>query len=427
MAGVADQRDVVEICSDLIRFDTSNPGSTEAHAAGYVVDLLGQAGISTEIVEPKPGRTTVIAWHRTQVRDKQPALLVHGHLDTVPADSAEWSVDPFSGTQQDGHLWGRGSVDMKGFLACMLAVQLDLADQSLVTSRDVCFAYFADEEMGGALGSRWITENRPSLLTGISEAVSEVGGFSVTLPTGQRLYPMATAERGLLWLRVSYPGTEGHIAFSTLPNPVERLAAFIQRVTELSIDHEPLHTHRAMAEALEHLDGGHTTTDVDGLGSFANLFKLGQTTSFAPTILRAGSKANVVPRRAEVTLDCRFIPGYQAQARAAIEQLLDQDASLEVLASAPGCESPACGRVPRACATAIRKVDPAGVVLPYVLPAGTDNQHLSTIGINGYGFTPFPVPPSFDFTSMFHARDERIPIMTLHKGRQALRALIANA
>lgn len=427
MASVAHRRDVVEICADLIRFDTSNPGSTEADAAEYIAAQLDLAGVPTARIEPEPGRTTLIAWHRTSTPSPHPGLLVHGHLDTVPATAAAWSLDPFSGIERHGYLWGRGAVDMKGFVACMLAVQLDLAANELATSRDICFAYFADEEMGGTLGSRWIVENQPSLLAGISEAVSEVGGFTVTLPTGHRLYPLATAERGLLWLRVAYPGTEGHVALSTAPNPVQRVADFIQRVAELSIEHDLLDTHQAMTDALSTTVGKQTPTDFAALGPFASVIKRGQRTSFVPTILRAGSKANVVPSKAEVTIDCRFVPGLQAKAYDAIVELLDPDATIEVLASAPGRESPIDGPVPRACALALHETDPAGAVLPYVLPAGTDNQHLSTIGINGYGFTPFPAEPSFDFISMFHANDERIPVKTLRQGHQGLATLIAHA
>jgi hypothetical protein len=179
--------DVVDLCRDLIRIDTSNPGSTEKAAAEYVTRALEDAGVGYETFEPAPGRVNVVA--TTPGSDSSlPKLALHGHLDVVPADPAGWTHSPFAGEVAGGMLFGRGAVDMKDFIAMMLAVQLDLARSGRKPRRDLVCCYLADEETGSVLGARWLAEKRPELVDGVGEALGEVGGFSVTLPGGARAY-----------------------------------------------------------------------------------------------------------------------------------------------------------------------------------------------------------------------------------------------
>src|SRR5215207_4164281 len=193
--------EVVELCSDLIRFDTSNPTSDERAAAEYVAGKLDEVGIASTLLESEPGRASVVA--RIEGEDRsRPALLVHGHLDVVPADPSEWSVHPFGGEVRDGYLWGRGAVDMKDMDAMTLALVREWARTGQKPPRDVVVAFLADEEAGGVKGARWLVDNHPEEFAGCTEAVSEVGGFSLTIRDDLRMYPIQTAEKGMAWLRL---------------------------------------------------------------------------------------------------------------------------------------------------------------------------------------------------------------------------------
>ena len=193
--------EVVQLCSDLIRIDTSNPTSDERAAAEYVAGRLAEVGIEPTVLESEPGRTSVVA--RVEGADRsRPALLVHGHLDVVPADPAEWSVHPFSGEVRDGYVWGRGAVDMKDMDAMTLALVREWGRTGQRPPRDVVLAFVADEEAGGVKGARWLVDSHPELFDGCTEAVSEVGGFSVTVRDDLRLYLVQTAEKGMAWLRL---------------------------------------------------------------------------------------------------------------------------------------------------------------------------------------------------------------------------------
>lgn len=225
---------VIEHCRALLRLDTSNPGSTEEAAAAYVVDVLSRARLPTEVVEPAPGRVSVISRH-AGAEPELPALVVHCHLDVVPAQDEGWRHDPFGGVEEDGFLWGRGAVDMKDFAAMMLATQTALAEGP-PPRRDIVFAYFADEEMGGGLGSRWIVENRPELFDRAAWAIGEIGGFPVTLPNGRRLYPVQVAEKGLLWFRITMRGVGAHAALTDAPNATAALGRVLGRLAHLTTE-----------------------------------------------------------------------------------------------------------------------------------------------------------------------------------------------
>jgi acetylornithine deacetylase/succinyl-diaminopimelate desuccinylase-like protein len=193
--------EVAELLSDLIRIDTTNTGDTstsagERSAAEWVACKLAEVGIESEIHESEPGRASLVA--RIEGADpSRPALLVHGHLDVVPADPAEWSVHPFSGEERDGYIWGRGAVDMKDMDAMVLALVRDWAVTGVTPPRDIVLAFVADEEAGGKLVARWLVDEHPGLFEGCTEAISEVGGFSITVRDDLRLYLVQTAEKGL--------------------------------------------------------------------------------------------------------------------------------------------------------------------------------------------------------------------------------------
>lgn len=420
--------DVVSICRDLLRFDTSNPGSTEERAASYVVDLLSGAGIGTEVIEPAPGRCSVFSRHRGADPGLS-GLLVHGHLDVVPAGGDGWTHDPFGGVEAGGCLWGRGAVDMKGSVAMMLATQLWLAEAGEAPRRDLTFAYFADEEAGGTLGALWTVENRPDLLHGVTEALGELGGFRVLLPNRRRVYPLQSAEKGMLWLRVRATGTGGHAALSDAPNPLVRLAHVIDRLPSLRTDAPPPRAFRLLVERLaELLEEPEVAEDPEqalgALGSFGAMSLKASRTTFVPTVISSGVAVNVIPDRAEVYVDCRFVPGGRDAALAALEGLLDDDMVCEIVTFMPGLEAPADGQLAAAAQRAVDEHDPGAVVVPWALPAGTDAQRFVPLGIAGYGFMPLVLSDGADHPALFHALDERVPLDALTSGYRIFRTLV---
>ena len=226
------QDEVVGICRDLIRIDTSNYGDDsgpgERVAAEHVMGLLTEVGLDPELFESEPGRASVVV--RLEGSDSsRPALVLHGHLDVVPARADDWSVDPFGAEEVDGLVWGRGAVDMKDMDAMILAVVRQMAREGRRPARDVVVAMFADEEAGGAKGARWAVDNRPDLFEGATEAISEVGGFSVDVD-GRRAYLLQTAEKGLSWLRLVADGRAGHGSQVNADNAVTHLAEAVARL-----------------------------------------------------------------------------------------------------------------------------------------------------------------------------------------------------
>nr|BFE77646.1 hypothetical protein GCM10020093_002470 [Planobispora longispora] len=218
--------EVAQICSDLIRFDTTNPGSGERPAAEYVAGLLSGAGIEPVVFESAPRRTSVVA---RIPGDSPEALLIHGHLDVVPAEPADWRVHPFSGEVADGCVWGRGAVDMKGTLSMTLALVLDWARRGVRPGRDLVLAFLADEEATGEYGARYAVTRHRELFDGCTEAISESGGYSVEA-AGARIYPVAVGERGTAWMRLTVRGVAGHGSRPPVDNAVAELCHAVSRL-----------------------------------------------------------------------------------------------------------------------------------------------------------------------------------------------------
>ncbi|WP_299276667.1 M20/M25/M40 family metallo-hydrolase [uncultured Georgenia sp.] len=432
--GPAPVDEVVEICRRLIRIDTSNygdgSGPGERAAAEYVCELLTEVGWEPELIESEPGRASVVL--RIEGTDPtQPALVLHGHTDVVPAEAADWQVDPFSAEVRDGMIWGRGAVDMKDMDAMILAVVRDMGRTGWRPRRDLVVAFFADEEAGGGKGARWLVDNRPELFEGATEAISEVGGYSVDVD-GRRVYLLQTAEKGLAWLRLLAEGTAGHGSLLNEDNAVTRLAAAVARIGAHSW---PLHltgTVRRLLQGVADLTG--TPFDPEDPEGVAALVRaLGPAATFVgatlrtganPTQLSAGYKGNVVPGSAEATLDVRFLPGEEETVRRTLAELAGPGVRVEEIHSDVALEVPFEGDLVDRMVAALDAEDPGAVVLPYMLSGGTDNKSLSRLGITGYGFVPLQLPPELDFAGMFHGVDERVPVDALHFGVRVLERLL---
>nr|MBA3249280.1 M20/M25/M40 family metallo-hydrolase [Geodermatophilaceae bacterium] len=312
MTGPTAQDEVVQLCQDLIRIDTTNTGDSETSAgeraaAEYVAAKLDEVGISAEIVESEPQRANVIA--RIPGADRaRGALLVHGHLDVVPAEPAEWSVHPFSGEIRDDYLWGRGAVDMKDTDAMTLAVVRQWMREGTTPPRDIVLAFVADEEAGGRKGARWLVDNRPELFEGCTEAISEVGGFSLTVRDDLRLYLIETAEKGIGWMKLTARGRPGHGSMVHEDNAVARLCEAVARLGAHEFPIVMTKTVRAFLEAISEAFGVELDPDdIEGtlaqLGNLARIVGATLRNTANPTMLNAGYKANVVPSSATAVVD----------------------------------------------------------------------------------------------------------------------------
>ncbi|GGB95961.1 peptidase M20 [Cellulomonas carbonis] len=428
--------EVVGICQDLLRIDTSNfgdgSGPGERAAAEYVMGSLTEVGLDPELFESAPGRANVVV--RLPGTDPtRSALVLHGHLDVVPAAAADWSVDPFAGEERDGLLWGRGAVDMKDMDAMILAVVRQMAREGRRPARDVVVAMFADEEAGGAFGARWAVDNRPELFEGATEAISEVGGFSVDV-AGRRAYLLQTAEKGIGWLRLVAEGRAGHGSQVNDENAVTMLAGAVARIGAHAWPQQLTPTVRALLDGVADLTGiPFDPEDEEGvarlvaaLGPAARFVGATTRNTANPTQLDAGYKANVIPGRAEAVLDTRFLPGHEDEARAELERLAGPGVRVEDLHRDVALEVPFAGDLVDAMVAALHHEDPDAVVLPYMLSGGTDNKSLARLGITGYGFAPLRLPGDLDFSAMFHGVDERVPVDSLRFGTRVLDRLLAD-
>ncbi|WP_043639115.1 M20/M25/M40 family metallo-hydrolase [Nonomuraea candida] len=417
-------KSVAEICSDLIRFDTTNPGSGERPAAEYVATLLADAGLEPVVFESAPKRTTVVA--RID-GDSPDALLVHGHLDVVPADPSEWRMHPFSGEITDGCVYGRGAVDMKGSCAMTLSAVLGMLARGERPRRDLVLAFLADEEATGDYGSRHAVSAHRELFDGVSEAISESGGFSVS-SGGHRVYPIAVGERGTAWMELTAHGVAGHGSRPPVDNPVATLVHALSRVAahEWPVRLTPpvVALIRSLSEITgQPIDLDRLDAEAARLGPLGSLFKSQIRNSANPTMLEAGYKVNVVPATASAHVDGRFMPGLQEEFLATIDELLGPKVTREFvnLEDAPDAPypSPFFDRL----ASCLVAEDPAARPVPYVMAGGTDAKSFAALGIKGYGFAPLMLRPDLDYFGMFHGKDERVPVEGLEFGTRVLTRL----
>ena len=432
--------EVVELVSALIRFDTSNTGDPtttkgEAECARWVAEQLREVGYQPEYVESGDPRRANVFVRLPGSDPDRGALLVHGHLDVVPAEAADWSVHPFSGAVSDGYVWGRGAVDMKDMCGMMLAVARHFKRAGITPPRELVFAFVADEEHGGKYGAQWLVDNRPDLFAGVSEAIGEVGGFSVTVPRRdggeRRLYLIETAEKGLLWMRLSARGRAGHGSMVHDDNAVTTIA---RAVTRLGSHEFPLvltDTVAAFLAAVSEETGLNLDADdVEGaiakLGPMARMLGATLRDTANPTMLKAGYKANVIPATAEAVVDCRVLPGRQEAFEREVDELIGPDVSREWISELPSYETSFDGALVDAMNDALLELDPDARTVPYMLSGGTDAKAFARLGIRCFGFAPLRLPPDLDFSALFHGVDERVPTDALEFGVRVLEHFLMN-
>lgn len=421
--------EVAAVARDLIRFDTTNHGggraAGEREAAEYVGAYLEGLGLQAEYYEPVPRRTNVMARVPGRDRDK-PALVLHGHLDVVPAIAEDWSVDPFEGVVKDGLLWGRGAVDMKDMDAMILTSVADLLRAGEQPERDLVLAFFADEENGGIEGSALVVKDHPEWFAGATEAISEVGGYSI--PVGDRhAYLLQVGEKALVWIRLVARGRAAHGSSVHADNAVTRLAEAVAALGRTAWPVTLTDTTREMTDRLAEIMG-RSAGDPDAVaaatGAASGFLRSTLRTTTNPTGLVAGYKHNVIPDRAEALVDVRVLPGTEDAALADIRRIVGDDVAVEVVHQDIGLEVPFSGDLVDAMVAALGRHDPGAPVVPYLMGGGTDNKALAALGIAGYGFAPLRLPADLDFTGMFHGVDERVPVDALVFGQAVLTDLL---
>jgi acetylornithine deacetylase/succinyl-diaminopimelate desuccinylase-like protein len=428
--------EVVEFCRDLIRIDTTNygdgSGPGERKAAEYVAALLSEVGIEPEIHESEPGRASVIArWGGSGDGAGRDPLLLHGHLDVVPADADDWQVHPFSGEIQDGYVWGRGAVDMKDFDAMLLSVVRARQRAGAVPERPMVLCFTADEEAGGHKGAEYLVENHAEHLADCTEAIGEVGGWSATI-RGRRVYLIEAAEKGMAWMRLTARGSAGHGSMRHPDNAVTELAAAVARIGRHEWPVRLTPSMQVLLSAVGEIAGTEATPEnaealVEEFGSAARMIGAVIRHSTNPTMLEAGYKVNVVPGEATAHVDGRFLPGYEDEFFETLGELVGENISIDWVSKQHALETTFDGDLVDAITASILDEDPGARVAPYLMSGGTDAKHWRKLGIRSFGFAPLRLPADLDFTALFHGVDERVPVDALEFGARVFDTFLDRA
>ncbi|MSV97059.1 MAG: M20/M25/M40 family metallo-hydrolase [Actinobacteria bacterium] len=428
------EEECISICQEMIRIPSVNFGDgvgDERSMADYVAKKLAEVGIDSELIVTGENRVNVVA-KIVGVDQDRPGLVVHGHLDVVPASADDWTLDPFGGEIKDGYLWGRGAVDMKDMDAMILATVRAWKRSNYQPPRNILLVFFADEEAGSEYGSRYLVKNRPEIFEGYSEAISEVGGFSVTITGGHRLYFIESAQKGINWLQLKASGEAGHGSFINPKNSISKLAAAVARIGSYEWPQVETKTGRKFWSKIAELTGekydpANVRPLLKHIGGAARMMGATIQNTSNPTMLNAGYKANVIPQHATAVVDGRFLPGFEDDLINTVKKLAGDEIEVEVLVRDKALEVDFEGPLVDAMKAAIAKYDPEGIPVPYLMSGGTDNKALSDLGIIGYGFSPVRLPSDLDFFALFHGVDERIPIDGLRFGVKVLNEFLQNS
>lgn len=423
-----------ELLQQLLRFDTTNPPGNERDCILFVHELLSRAGIESGLYARQESRPNLVA--RLEGDGRAPALLVQGHVDVVTTENQSWARPPFGGDLVDGWVWGRGALDMKGGVAMMLSALLRAKHEGLSLPGDVVLAVVSDEEAGGDMGARFLVEEHPELFEGVRYAIGELGGFRRVV-AGKRLYFIQVDEKQLCWMRAKLRGRGGHGSVPVRGGAMASLGRFL---VELDQRRLPVHVTpvvRRMVHGMASAVGGvrgaflrlllqPALTDriLDLAGEQGRvLYPLFHNT-VSPTILDGGNKVNVIPGEVSVELDGRLLPRYRPEDLVReIRGVAGEDVEIEVLRHDSGPSEPDMGLFDTL-ADLLRETDPTAVAVPLLLSGVTDGRHFARLGIQSYGFLPMPLPDDFDFASVIHAADERIPVETVEFGSEILYRLL---
>ena len=429
--------EVVDLCRDLIRIDTSNWGESEhtrgeAAAADYAAERLREVGLDPRVISTTSDMRRAVHVRIPGTDATAGALVLHGHLDVVPAVASDWTHPPFAAEVADGFIWGRGAVDMKDMDAMILAVIRHWARTGVRPRRDIIVIFFPDEEAGSRHGSHWLVDNRPELFEGATQAIGEVGGFSVTVRDDLRLYPIQTAEKGIRWLHLHAKGRAGHGSLVNDENAVTALCAAVARIgahpwpQRLTPTVERFLEEISLAYGID-LAHGSSEEVVRRLRSFGTLVAATMQNTANPTMLQAGYKHNVIPESATAAIDGRVLPGFEDEFADTIHQLAGDLVDVVPGIDDVAIESPIDVPIVDLMSSVLREADPAARPVPYMISGGTDAKAMVKLGIDSYGFSPLQMPADLDYWTLFHGVDERVPIDGLHFGVKVLDRFLRQA
>ena len=351
-------------------------------------------------------------------------MLLHGHLDVVPADADDWQLPPFSGEIHDGQVWGRGAVDMKDFDAMLLSTVRARARAGDVPDRPLVLCFTADEEAGGTKGAGPLVESHREWFEGCAYAVGEVGGFSTTV-RGRRLYLVEAAEKGMAWMRLNATGHAGHGSMRHPDNAVTTLAEAVARIGRHQWPVQLTPTMKVLLGVVGELAGTEATPEnadalVEEFGSASRMLSAVIRHTTNPTMLDAGYKVNVVPGHASAQVDGRFLPGLEDEFLATMRELAGPGVDLDFIVKMNGLETPFDGEMAEAMTASLLEEDPEALVAPYLMSGGTDAKYFADLGMRSFGFAPLRLPEELDFTALFHGVDERVPVDALEFGARVL-------
>lgn len=426
-----------DLLAELVRFDTTNPPGNEAACIDYIDGLLSEAGVETERFSAEPERPNLLA--TLPGRGEAPPLLLQGHVDVVPTEGQDWSVPPFEGRIEDGYVWGRGTLDMKGGVTMMLASVLRMAHAGERPAGDVLFLALSDEERGGDLGAAHVVANHPEKFADVEYALGEFGGYPMRVDD-TTFYPVQVAEKQVCWLKATFDGPGGHASRTQRDGPMNALGRVLTRLTETRL---PVHITPAVesfvtrlaeesegerAKAFEALLDPETTDEaLDSLGPMGDRLDAMLHNTVSPTIVDGGGKINVHPSEATLRCDGRLLPGMDPETFLAEVR--------DVVGDVPGVEFEVERYEPSGdkdidlglfdlLADVLREQDPEAVPTPYLLTAATDGRYFDDLGIQTYGYTPLDLPPEFEFSTLAHAADERVPVEAVEFGTDAIHAVL---
>ena len=422
----------VELLQTLVRFDTTNPPGNEATCINYLNDVFKQAGFTTTVLGKTAERTNLIT--RLPGRGEAPPVIWQAHVDVVTTTEQTWQHPPFAAEIVDGVLWGRGTLDDKG-AAAMMTVALLRAKASasrggIVPPGDIIFTALADEEAGADYGAKFLVEEHPEQFEGARFAIGEGGGVSVTIG-GKKFYVIMLAEKQICAMQLTLRGRAGH---GSVPQRGQAMAKLARVLHILDRKRLPVHVTpvaRAMITGItdalpfpqnlilrQVLNPALTDRVLDMLGDRGTQISASLRNTATPTIVRGGEKINVIPGEITLGLDGRLLPGSTPDDMVhELRTLLGDDVDIAVAHYEPGPE-PADMERYAVLADIIRKADPEGIPVPYLVSGVTDARHFAKLGIQSYGFIPMQIPD--ELIQTIHAADERIPVATLEWGTQVL-------
>jgi acetylornithine deacetylase/succinyl-diaminopimelate desuccinylase-like protein len=435
------EEEIVTLLSDLIRINTTNPHGNETEAAKYLAKNLEKEGFKCEILESAPGRGNIIT--RLKGTREKPSLLLLSHLDVVAANPKEWIVNPFEGLVKDGFVWGRGAIDMKSMTAMEVMVMKLLKRNGVKPKGDVILAATADEESGGEAGAGWLMRNHPEKVQA-DYVLNEGGGLAIPI-NGKNIYPIQTAEKGILWFKVKAKGSPGH---GSVPGAADNAIMRMNKVVDKLGNHrtkifivptvkkflkefakENPALQREILLLLENPGLGDQVLDelAQRDKAMAEEFRAMLKMTITPTIIHGGVKENIIPSECEAVFDSRLLPGQTTtEAMEYIKNLLRDDVGLEKLefetiqANEPS-ESSANTPLYKLIVKVLKEFEPNCSTAPFLLTGGTDSRFFRKAGSICYGFVPMRADlPYSEILKMAHGVDERISIENLVFGTSVL-------